>query len=443
MTLKCFSNLLLRGITALILSGMLASAGPGRAAFTPAVSIPDPHYLQGGAPMADLDMGKYSGFTLGDVDGDGDTDALVGDMSGRLVYFRNAGGPHIGASYYRELDSRYPLGLLNQDSNYSNGVALTYIHPELVDNDGDGDKDLFIATVDRNPDRVVIPTLVIDYYQNQGSYFQKVVGGTANVPSITWIPDWGCRLGYDYKDQGFSNLPWSKDIITLAAGDLNGDGTTDGVVGVIFDNGLGNYQYELRIYMGVKPNQGNKQCPQLIANYASLPQDLRLPGARPFPELHDADGDGDLDLFVGLSSGVVRYFENTGTSSTPDFALRKGALNPLNPLGTSDPSAEPDFGAYVVPEFGHLTLDKNLDFAALSGDGQVVSMYYDYSTDVKHLVPWLTPADFLVPLIPAGVSWASMRAPERLPSPTWMATATLTRSPAGRTAPFATTRTCW
>ena len=193
MTHKRFSHMLLRGMTAIILSGMLAVSSPASALPAHALSFPDPHYLQGGAPMADLDLGKYSGFTLGDVDGDGDTDSLVGDVSGRLVYYRNAGGPHIGASYYRELDSRYPLGLGTQAVNYSDGLALTYLHPELVDNDGDGDKDLFIAAVDRNPDRVVTPTLVVDYYQNQGSYFQKVSGGGGNVPSITWIPNWGCR----------------------------------------------------------------------------------------------------------------------------------------------------------------------------------------------------------------------------------------------------------
>lgn len=34
----------------------------------------------------------------------------------------------------------------------------------------------------------------------------------------------------------------------------------------------------------------------------------------------DLDNDGDLDLFVGEYLGVLKYFENTGTSTSPNFA---------------------------------------------------------------------------------------------------------------------------
>ena len=39
------------------------------------------------------------------------------------------------------------------------------------------------------------------------------------------------------------------------------------------------------------------------------------------PTLVDIDADGDLDLFVGESSGRVLYFRNEGTAGTPRFAL--------------------------------------------------------------------------------------------------------------------------
>ena len=53
-----------------------------------------------------------------------------------------------------------------------------------------------------------------------------------------------------------------------------------------------------------------------------------------------------------------------------------------------------------MPEFGNLTLDRRPDFAALSGDGQVFSMQYDFME--KHLLPWFTPADFLMPMDAGG-----------------------------------------
>lgn len=393
------SSHLIRTLSTGLLAVALTSVLPARAAPATAPNPPSPApiYLHGGPPLADLKLGMYSGFTLGDIDGDGDPDALTGEMSGRLVLYRNAGGPNVGAAFYRMPDNLYPGGLLN--ISYAPSGSSTYVHPELVDNDRDGDPDLFVAAVDRTQSP---PKLVIDYYRNDGGAFNKTTGITPSVPSIVGIPEAGspglnCRIT---SSPEYDSNNWAKEILTLAVGDLTGDGILDAVVGVIYSSGSG-AQYELLIYKGMAPGV-DRTCPVLISNYASQPQDLRLPGARPFPELFDADGDGDLDLFVGLSSGVVRYFENIGTPTSPNFALRTGSANPLNLPGTTDPLAEPDFGAYVVPEFGNLTLDRHPDFAALSGDGQVFAMRYDPSPDVKHFVPWLTPADFLMPLDSGG-----------------------------------------
>ena len=49
---------------------------------------------------------------------------------------------------------------------------------------------------------------------------------------------------------------------------------------------------------------------------------VRLPhGSNAVPTLVDIDGDGDLDLFVGESSGRVLYFRNDGTPGSPRFSL--------------------------------------------------------------------------------------------------------------------------
>ena len=47
------------------------------------------------------------------------------------------------------------------------------------------------------------------------------------------------------------------------------------------------------------------------------------------PALADLDNDGDLDLIVGGG-----YFENTGTSTAPEFVQRIGSDNPFDGIGS-------------------------------------------------------------------------------------------------------------
>ena len=44
-------------------------------------------------------------------------------------------------------------------------------------------------------------------------------------------------------------------------------------------------------------------------------------GSNSAPALVDIDADGDLDLFVGESSGELNFYRNTGTPQTPIFVL--------------------------------------------------------------------------------------------------------------------------
>ena len=44
---------------------------------------------------------------------------------------------------------------------------------------------------------------------------------------------------------------------------------------------------------------------------------------------------GDLDLVVG-ESGLLNYFENTGTSTAPVFVARTGSANPFDGIDVGD-----------------------------------------------------------------------------------------------------------
>ena len=45
----------------------------------------------GNNPLDGIDVGTYSAPTFADIDGDGDMDAFIGENSGTLYYYKNAG----------------------------------------------------------------------------------------------------------------------------------------------------------------------------------------------------------------------------------------------------------------------------------------------------------------------------------------------------------------
>jgi len=91
--------------------------------------------LTGGArPFAgaSFDVGSFSSFASGDVDGDGDDDLVVGNATGVIRTFINNGG----GSFAEATGVNNPF----------NGIDVgTYSIPVLVDIDGDGDADLVVS----------------------------------------------------------------------------------------------------------------------------------------------------------------------------------------------------------------------------------------------------------------------------------------------------------
>ena len=63
---------------------------------------------------------------------------------------------------------------------------------------------------------------------------------------------------------------------------------------------------------------------------ADNPMDGVYVGSITAPTLIDQDNDGDFDMWVGNSGGLLHYFENTGNKTNPAFTPRTGADNPMN-----------------------------------------------------------------------------------------------------------------
>jgi hypothetical protein len=205
---------------------------------------------------------------FGDLDGDGDSDMIVGASDGKLHYFLNVAG------------SGNPVNLVLSQANYQGIDVGGFAAPQIIDVDRDGLRDLLIGEASGN----------INYYRNTG---------TVNVPAFTLITSsFGgvdvmipCCTGYSY--------PFMFDV----------NGSYKLFVGS--ENGYFHY------YDNIDGNlSGNFN--QVDTAYLDIDEGFRtgLNGA-------DINNDNLMDLVIGTYNGGVALYMGTATSSVKDDALNR------------------------------------------------------------------------------------------------------------------------
>ena len=241
-------------------------------------SIDNLYFIRQGAPgrfnvvtkrlIPMIDVGSESVPALGDIDGDGDLDLLIGnkiaednDTTGSITWFENVGTRT--APVFRD---RGIIPGIHGRYNYA---------PAIVDLDGDGLPDLVVGTwTDR-----------VEWYRNTG------VRGAAR---------------WTLADTALITLTRGSNTVPTVA-DIDGDGRLDMLVGAAVGR--------LSLYR----NTGTRTAPkfELVSDHF---QDIKF-GRRSAPLLVDMDGDGRPDLLIGDEEGKVELWRNTSSPGTYRFEL--------------------------------------------------------------------------------------------------------------------------
>ncbi|MCI0589954.1 MAG: VCBS repeat-containing protein [Planctomycetes bacterium] len=226
---------------------------------------------------------------LGDVDGDGDLDAWVGNnytAAADRLYLNDGSGSFSDATSQLPPPPSWPPS------------ASTYA-VALADVDGDGDLDAFLGGTLR-------------LYLNNGS---GIFSDATSQISVSFYYSVG----------------------TLALGDLDGDGDLDAFLGIYY----GYYTNNYRLYR----NNGSgvfTDVSSLLPAVASLPSSIAL---------GDVEGDGDLDVLVGNSYPPNHLLLNNGVAGFTDGSAQLPSLpsgDPTKALALGDADGDGDVDALLA-----------------------------------------------------------------------------------------------
>ena len=309
-------------------------------------------------PFADLSYENDAAPTVGDVDGDGDLDLIVGDDFGDLFYIENDEGAlaeiprnTIGLGGDLSLSSSHAFTDIDADGDEdlvrgsfegtlavlentdgvfalaetnpldTPAVMVGYIsQPAFADIDGDGDEDLFLGSYQND----------IQYHSNDGGVFTQVEG--------EGNPFNGINAG---------------DNESISFVDLDGDGDLDAIIG----NKMGQVKYFENTDGVFAEAPASNPFEGISFEVAGNPNH---PVQTAFA---DIDGDGDMDGYFGLIDGNMRVFENmgdVGRNSSVTFTELTGEDNPFNGM---------DFGRSASPAFGDIDGDGDMDLIITNAAG--------------------------------------------------------------------------
>ena len=154
-----------------------------------------------------IDLSGNSTPTLGDLDGDGDLDLLIGQLNGELVFYRNIGN---NKSYNFELE------------NFDNIMVDNNSSPELIDIDQDGELDLILGSGNQGLSIYINVGNSSNFIFNQSLEFEIPIIGVNAKPALGFLFNSDkIDLIVGVVNGGLFHL---QHEVCLGVGDLNSDG---------------------------------------------------------------------------------------------------------------------------------------------------------------------------------------------------------------------------